>query len=158
MIEPTNMFEDLRTDKVGLAIMALRSMQIWNKEKHAVRKLMDKVLVEAAYTLGHGTAAKYRLTNGTGFSYLYRVPDLKRGLFEPLRGQLIRMVYTYSGKNYVNFMYAPVEASQQGRSYLSLAANPLDKDLDVRMLYRYAYGESGFNGLAQNIGGPATSK
>jgi len=152
MIEPINMFEDLRTDKVGLAIMALRSMEIWNKEKHAARKLMDDALVQAEYTLGQGTAAKYRLTNGFGFSYLYRVPERKRGLFEPLRGQIIRIVYTYSGKNYVHFMFAPEEASQQGRSYLGMAVNPSDKDLDVRTLYRFAFGESGFNGLTPNIG------
>ena len=153
MIEPSNMFEDLRSDEVGLAIMALRSMEIWNKEKHAARKRMDDALVQAGYTLGQGTAAKYRLTYGSGFSYLYRVPERKRGLFEPLRGQLIRIVYTYSGKNYVHFMFAPVEASQQGRSYLSMSVNPSDKDIDVRTLYRFAYGESGFNELTKNIGG-----
>ena len=149
MIEPINMFEDLRTDKVGLAIMALRSMAIWNKEKHAVRKIMDEALVEAGYTLGQGTAAKYRLTNGSGFSYLYEVPTLKRGLLEPLRGQLVRVVYTYSGKNLVYFMYAQVDVSQQGRRYLSMAINPSDRNLDVRMLYRFAYGESDFNGSVE---------
>lgn len=62
MIEPSNMYEDLRSDKVGLAIMALRSMDIWNKEKHAVRRALDKSMVDAGYELGTGTAAQYRLT------------------------------------------------------------------------------------------------
>jgi hypothetical protein len=152
MIEPSNMYEDLRSDKVGLAIMALRSMDIWNKEKHAVRRALDKSMVDAGYELGTGTAAQYRLTFGVGFSYLYLVPPLKRGRFAPLRGQLIRIVYTHSGKNYVRFMSAPVEASQQGRSYLSMATKSIDKDFDVRELYQFAYGESGVNGLTQNSG------
>ena len=146
MIETINMFEDLRSDKVGLAIMALRSMPIWNKEKHAVRKTMDQTMVDAAYTLGTGTAAKYRLTYGMGFSYLYKVPGRKRGLFEPLRGQLIRIVYTFSGKNIVHFMYAPVNADQQGRSFVSMAAEPTDPKMDVRRLFWFAYGEPSFNG------------
>ena len=146
MIEMANMFEDLRSDTVGLAIMDLRSLVIWNKEKHAVRRTMDKAMVDAGYQLGTGTAAQYRLTFGMGFSYLYLVPPRKRGRFAPLREKLIRIVYTYSGKNIVHFMYAPVESDQRGRNYLSLSEDPNAPEMDVRRLYPFAYGEPSYNG------------
>jgi hypothetical protein len=151
MIESVNMFEDLRSDKVGLAIMALRSMDIWNKEKHSVRRTMDKTMVDAGYQLGTGTAAQYRLTFGMGFSYLYLVPPLKRGRFALLRGQLIRIVYTYSGKNIVHFMYAPVQSDQRGRSYLSMASESTAPEVDVRHLYHFAYGEPAYKGPSDGV-------
>ncbi len=148
MIEVINMYEDLRSDKVGLAIMALRAMPIWNKEKQAARKMMDQVLTESGYTMGTSTANKYHLTSGSGFSYLYEVPATKRGLFSALRGRMIRIVYTFSGHRMVEFMFAQVKEDQQGRSYRTMGADLDASDFDVRRLYKFAYGESEFNAVS----------
>lgn len=152
MIEPSNMYEDLRSDTVGKAIFALRARTTWNKEKHAIRKQMDEALITAGYTLAASNAYIYRLALGAGFSYLYQVPETKRGHFRHLRGQLVRIVYTRGAKNRGDFMFAPVGLDQRGRSYLSMAADPDAEKFDVRSLYRLAYGERGFNGVNSSTG------
>lgn len=144
MIEPINMFEDLRSDAVGAAITKLRSLPVWNKEKHARRKEMDAALEAAGYIKEWSTAQAYHLTYGVGFSYLYQVPENKRGKLIEVRGSLIRIVYTGSDNRSAEFSYAVVSENQRGRSYSMLAEDPSASDLDVRCLYPFAYGEADY--------------
>ena len=144
MIEPINMFEDLRSDAVGEAISRLRSLPVWNKEKHALRKEMDAALKAAGYIKEWSTAHDYHLTHGVGFSYLYQVPENKRGKLMEVRGSLIRIVYTGSDIKAAEFSYAVVSENQRGRSYFMLAEDPNASDFDVRRLYPFAYGEAAY--------------
>lgn len=150
MIEPINMFEDLRSDKVGLDIMALRSMPIWNKEKHAGKERLLATATDFGYLKGWGRSSTYHLTYGMGFSYIYRVPSNKRGQLTSVRDKLIRLIYLYGDKRLgTAFMFGEVSDDQCGRNYCSMTPNPSSKDFDVRRLYQFAYGEHSFNGSTE---------
>ena len=144
------MFEDLRSDRVGLAIMAMRSMPTWNKEKHATKKYLFATMTEFGYVKGWGRSTTHHLTGGMGFSYLYRVPSDKRGQLASVREKLVRLIYLYGDKRLgTAFMFGEVSDDQCGRNYCSIGSNPEDKDFDVRRLYQFAYGEHSFNGSAE---------
>ena len=151
MIEPINMYEDLRSDKVGLSIMVLRTIPIWNKEKHLQKEHLFNTLAEFAYAKGWGRSNAYHLTAGMGFSYLYKVPANKRGQLKTVSDKLIRIVYLYSDKRMgVSLMYGEVTDDQVGRNFCSMSSDSIAKDFDVRSLYRFAYGEPDFNGSTAN--------
>ena len=144
MIETSKMYEDLRTDKVGMAISAMRSVQIWNHEKHALKLELWKCMTESAYSTGTGTAHAYQLTGGAGFSYLYQVPSRKQWQLKIHRGELIRIVHAFSGNRTVNFSFSAIAKDQQGRSYHSIAKYSGSTNFDVRKFYPFSCGESKF--------------
>ena len=94
MIETINIFRDLRTDKVGLAIRELRRLKVWNSEKFIKRDALFSLLKKSRYVEFSGNANRYLMKGGIGFSYLYQVPLNKRGQFAIFRGKLVRIVLT----------------------------------------------------------------
>ena len=141
MIEPKNMYEDLRSDETGKAINALREIPKWTKEKHDLKRALMKVLLEQNYRSWARTRAYFRMCGGIGFSYLYDVPLTKNGHFKPYRGKLVRLVYVDSAKNYLEIRFGEVNENQKGRSFSSLAAMPIDEEFDPRKVYPLATGE-----------------
>ena len=82
-----------------------------------------------------GARQQVRMTGGIGFSYLYNVPERKRGRFKPFAGQLIRMVYVDSAKNYLEISVGQVPIDQRGVSYRSLAPTTSAIEFDPRTVY-----------------------
>ena len=85
---------------------------------------------------------------------LYLVPpNKKRGPFENYAGQLLRLVYVASAKDYLEIRLGVVARSQIGRSFLSMKPADSTEDFDPRGYYRFAFGEHGYdvNRVGQRI-------
>ncbi len=135
MIEVDNMYVDLRTDSIGQSITLLRASPKWNSEKHRLKIHLMDLLKSHNYERIAGTRQQFRMTGGIGFSYLYNVPERKRGRFKPFAGQLIRMVYVDSAKNYLEISVGQVPIDQRGVSYRSLAPTTSAIEFDPRTVY-----------------------
>jgi hypothetical protein len=146
MIEVENMFEDLRNDEVGRAICSLRASPDWNAAKHILKEALYAKLIEYQYVKAVSTRARFRMFGGLGFSYLYLVPtNKKRGQFEAYAGQLLRLVYVASAKDYLEIRFGVVDRSQICRSFYSMKAAESTEDFDPRRYYQFALGEPGYN-------------
>jgi hypothetical protein len=147
MIEVENMFEDLRSDEIGRAICSLRESPIWNATKHMLKEHLYAKLIEHQYVKSVSTRARFRMVGGVGFSYLYLVPsNKKRGPFQNYAGQLLRLVYVASAKDYLEIRFGVVDRSQIGRSFLSMKPAESTDDFDPRGYYQFAIGEHKYNG------------
>lgn len=140
MIEIENMFEDLRSDQVGIAINSLRSRENWDSEKYILRDKLFDVLEHHKYTKITGTRVQLCMSGGIGFSYLYLVPQRKRGQFGKYSEKLLRLVYYASAKNYLELRVGEVEQSQMGRCFTVFG------DRDPRGFFNMVYGEAGYDG------------
>jgi hypothetical protein len=146
MIEVENMFEDLRSDEIGRAICALRASPNWNAAKHILKEALYAKLIEHQYVKSVSTRARFRMLGGVGFSYLYLVPpNKKRGPFKIYAGQLLRLVYVASAKDYLEIRFGVVARSQIGRSFLSMKPADSAEDFDPRGYYRFAFGERSYD-------------
>jgi hypothetical protein len=141
MIEIDNMYEDLRSDEIGLAIFNFRKLPIWNKEKHNSKENLFEILIENKYVKSVSTRSKFRMCGGIGFSYLYLVPSKKRGRFKKYSSQLLRLVYVGSAKDYLEIRFGVVDQSQVGRSFNSFRPTINTVDFDPRRHYRFLLGE-----------------
>ena len=145
MIEVENMFEDLRSDEIGQAICALRELKKWNIEKHQLKDDLITKLLEQDYVVSVSTPSKLRMVGGVGFSYLYLVPPKKRGRFEKYSGQLLRLVYVASAKDYLEVRFGFVERTQVGRTFESMRPAHSTEEFDPRRYYRFLFGENEYN-------------
>jgi len=134
------MFEDLRSDEIGQAICALRSMTIWTKAKFERKQDLFKLVAKENYIKWAKTRRYFWMCGGIGFSYLYRVPLNKRGHFAPFRGKLLRLVYLDSAKDYLQIGFGPVKETQLGRDLHSLAPDVLIDKFDPRRVYHLTFG------------------
>ena len=145
MIEVENMFEDMRSDEIGQAICSLREAPIWNIEKHQLKNELFKKLMTHEYVKSVSTRSHFRMIGGVGFSYLYMVPPKKRGRFQNYSGQLLRLVYVASAKDYLEIRFGVVDSSQIGRSFYSMKPAQGTENFDPRGYYQFAFGEHGYN-------------
>jgi len=88
--------DDPKTDQIGLVIKELQSIPTFTAAKRAVLERLLELLKESGYRMFNGKAARYGF-GPIGASYLYRVPEDKRGHLEPYRGKLVRLVCVGSG-------------------------------------------------------------
>lgn len=88
--------EDPKTDQIGLVIKELQSIPTFTRAKRAVLERLMEILNQSGYKMFNGKANRYGF-GPIGASYLYRVPDDKRGHLEPYRGKLVRLVCVGSG-------------------------------------------------------------
>lgn len=146
MIEVESMFEDLRSDEIGRAICTLRESPDWNAAKYILKEALYAKLIEHQYVKSVSTRARFRMLGGVGFSYLYLVPpNKKRGPFENYAGQLLRLIYVASAKDYLEIRFGVVDRDQIGRSFLSMRPAESTEDFDPRGCYRFAFGELSYN-------------
>ena len=145
MIEFDNIFEDLRKDAIGQAICALRAIPKWNLEKHKFKDELITKLIEHGYVKSVSTRAHFRMRGGIGFSYLYLVPEKKRGRFSIYSGQLLRLVYVASAKDYLEIRFGVVDRGQVGRSFCSMTSDQIAENFDPRRYFQFAFGESSYN-------------
>ncbi len=136
MIEAENMFEDLRCDKVGCAINALRSRQKWDAEKYKLRDLLFEKLERQNYIKSAGTRSQFCMSGGIGFSYLYLVPSNKKGRFSNYTEKILRLVYYASARHYLEIRFAEVEQGQKGRPFAIFGEG------DPRAYLHKAHGEA----------------
>jgi hypothetical protein len=145
MIEVVNMYEDMRSDEIGQAICSLREAPIWNIEKHQLKNKLFKKLIAHEYVKSVSTRSHFRMIGGIGFSYLYMVPPKKRGRFQNYSGQLLRLVYVDSAKDYLEIRFGVVDSSQIGRSFYSMKPAQGTENFDPRRYYQFAFGEHGYS-------------
>ena len=146
MIEVESMFEDMRSDDIGRAICTLRESPDWNAAKNVLKEALYAKLIEHQYVKSVSKRARFRMLGGVGFSYLYLVPpNKKRGQFGAYAGQLLRLVYVASAKDYLEIRFGVVDRSQIGRSFLSMKPADSAEDFDPRGYYRFAFGESSYD-------------
>lgn len=88
--------EDPKADEIGLIIKELQSIPTFTTAKRAVLGRLLELLKQSGYKLFNGKAARYGF-GPIGASYLYCVPEDKRGHLEPYRGKLVRLVCVGSG-------------------------------------------------------------
>jgi len=88
--------EDPKADQIGLVIKELQSIPTFTKAKRAALERLLELLKQSGYKMFNGKANRYGF-GPIGASYLYRVPDDKRGHLEPYRGKLVRLVCVGSG-------------------------------------------------------------
>ena len=88
--------EDPKTDRIGLIIKELQSIPTFTKVKRSVLERLMVQLNQSGYKIFNGKANRYGF-GPIGASYLYLVPDDKRGHLEPYRGKLVRLVCVGSG-------------------------------------------------------------
>jgi hypothetical protein len=141
MIEPKNMYEDLRSDEIGQAINELRKIPKWVKEKHDLKRALIKKLLDKNYISWARTRAYFWMCGGIGFSYIYDVPLTKNGRFRPYRGKLLRLVYVDSAKNYLEIRFGIVNENQRGRNLSSLSTVPINEHFDPRSVFPLTRGE-----------------
>jgi hypothetical protein len=88
--------EDPKADQIGLVIKELQSIQTFTRAKRDVLERLLELLKISGYKMFNGKAARYGF-GPIGASYLYQVPEDKRGHLEPYRGRLVRLVCVGSG-------------------------------------------------------------
>jgi hypothetical protein len=145
------MFEDLRSDAVGLAINALRAKVGWDDLKHSLREALFSSLDAHGYATAAVNPGRYWMTGGIGFSYLYCVPANKRGTLRSNAGKLVRLVYFASRKDHFEMRFKPVDESQQGRCLKDLVEAGADGHLDPRRYYHLLRGEPGYKLESGNL-------
>ena len=96
MIEREEIIPDPYTDSIGLLLKKLNSLQSWTKEKHQIKDDLVKLLDEERYISFRGDGQKYYVSR-VGQSFLYRVPEDRRGNLSVFRGHIIRIVCVGTG-------------------------------------------------------------
>jgi len=89
--------EDPKTDEIGLMLKQLGAIRTNTSEKRALLNRLKIVLKESGYQEFVGKANRYGF-GPIGASYLYQVPDKKRGHLQPFRCKLVRLVCVGSGR------------------------------------------------------------
>jgi hypothetical protein len=95
--------EDPKTDEIGRMLKQLRAIRTNTSEKKNLLSLLKAKLIESGYREFVGKANRYGF-GPIGASYLYSVPDKKRGYLQPFRGKLVRLVCVGSGRFDRNIM------------------------------------------------------
>jgi len=88
--------EDPKSDQIGLVLKEIQAIPTFTKAKRAVLAKLIELLKQSGYKSFIGKASRYGF-GPIGASYLYRVPEDKRGHLEPYRGKLVRLVCVGSG-------------------------------------------------------------
>ena len=88
--------EDPKVDQIGLVIKELQAIPTFTRAKRDVLERLLELLKHSGYKMFNGKAARYGF-GPIGASYLYQVPEDKRGHLEPYRGRLVRLVCVGSG-------------------------------------------------------------
>ena len=111
MIDPEHIIQDKLTDEIGLLLKGLEIASP-GKDREGVRQK----LVDAASSLGYvffvGHYRRYNL-NCIGDSYLYRVPDSKRGHLKTFRGKLVRVSCWHRGGQFDRKLMAGIVGEDQ---------------------------------------------
>jgi hypothetical protein len=86
-------------------------MASWTKEKHALSNQLLKLLDTNGYIRGSGDRRDYRLHGGTGRSFIYKVPENKKGALSQFRGEFVRIVCVGTYRFDSIFRFKPIKKS-----------------------------------------------
>lgn len=96
-MNPTQFLPDPRKDEIGQLLNYLQSKERWTKDKRLLKKEIIEKLEKLNYQYFYLNHFYYPV-GITGNSFLYQVPEKRRGLLLPYRGKLIRLITVGSGK------------------------------------------------------------
>ena len=111
MLKGSELFQDIYHDQVGKLILRLNQMTSWTKEKHALSNQLLKLLDKNGYVRGSGDRRDYRLHGGTGRSFIYKVPQNKKGALSQFRGEFVRIVCIGTHRFESIFCFKPIKKS-----------------------------------------------
>jgi len=111
MIPIEDTLPDKLTDDVGRLLVALRHTSPGRAREEARRALVETAEGKG-YLFFVGHYLRYHLTQ-VGNTYLYRLPESKRGRLKAFRGGLIRISCWHSGRHSIRHLMAgPVDDDQ----------------------------------------------
>jgi hypothetical protein len=111
MLKGSDLFQDIYHDRVGKLILRLNQVKSWTKEKHALSNQLQKLLNKNGYVHGSGDRSDYRLHGGTGRSFIYKVPQNKKGALSQFRGEYVRVVCIGTHRFESFFCFKPIKKS-----------------------------------------------
>ena len=97
VIAETRMLPDDVADTVGLAVRQFNSISSWTGEKRRLREELDALCARHGYIGFEGDPRDYAV-HRVGQSFLYDVPEGKRGRLAKFCGKRVRIICLYSGK------------------------------------------------------------
>lgn len=113
MIDNNARIPDSLSDGVGQAISELQTAAA-GKALEIVREALVQLAHDAEYIFFEGNCNRYGL-HRLGESYLYQVPETKRGNLSVFRGKLVRIACWHRGGQYNRRLMAGiVDESQRG--------------------------------------------
>jgi hypothetical protein len=104
MMQEQDIYLDHRLDKIGALLAKLQRAAAGTAREEA-RSELCKAAIEDGYEFFVGNFMRYQL-NQIGDSYLYQVPDTKRGHLAPFRGKLIRIACWKRGTQFDRHLMA----------------------------------------------------
>jgi hypothetical protein len=113
MIDETSRIPDSLSDEIGQALGELRAAAA-GKALEIAREALVELGHDAEYIFFEGNCNRYGL-HRIGESYLYKVPENKRGHLSVFRGKLVRLACWHRGGQYNRRLMAGiVDESQRG--------------------------------------------
>lgn len=97
VIAEEGMLPDDVADTVGLAVQQFNRLPSWTGEKRRLREEMDALCARQGYA-GFGADPRDYAVHRVGQSFLYDVPEGKRGRLAKFCGKRVRIVCLWSGK------------------------------------------------------------
>ena len=97
VIAETRMLTDDVTDTVDLAVQQFNSIPSWTGEKRRLREELDALCAREGYAGFEADPRDYAV-HRVGQSFLYDVPEGKRGRLAKFCGKRVRIVCLWSGK------------------------------------------------------------
>jgi len=111
MIDPKHIIQDKLTDEIGVLLVTLREASPGQNRERA-REALKEVATSLGYAFFVGNSNRYSL-HRLGESYLYFVPNNKRGNLQAYRGKLVRICCWHAGDRFdKNLMAGVVEEDQ----------------------------------------------
>jgi hypothetical protein len=109
MNKGSDIYNETYHDQVGKLIFQLNQIKSWTKAKHLLSNKLLRLLDKNGYTYSSGNREEYRLHGGTGTSYIYKVPQNKRGVLMQFRGQYVRIVCVGTNRYVSIFGFKPIK-------------------------------------------------
>lgn len=97
VIAEQGMLPDDVADNVGLAVQQFNSISSWTGEKRRLREELDALCAHEGY-VGFEADPRDYAVHRVGQSFLYDVPEGKRGRLAKFCGKRVRIVCLWSGK------------------------------------------------------------
>jgi|GEM_PF-4171887 len=111
MIDREHIIRDSLTDEIGLLLKRLEKASP-GRDREGVRQKLVDAASEMGYVFFVGHYRRYNL-NCIGDSYLYRVPDNKRGNLKTFRGKLVRVSCWHRGGQFDRKLMAGIVGEDQ---------------------------------------------
>jgi len=93
--------------EIGVLLKEILRIPTATSQKIALIKTLKEAGSNSGYVMFKGFSHNYHLSK-VGYSYIYDVPENKRGHLSPFRGERVRVICVGSGKNWVRWYMAGI--------------------------------------------------